>query len=299
MTKPSPQHLTFYFGKLHIIAEYEDRGEYIHKLLRSGSTEIRAQHAFGIVDVKELENHAGEVVFYAVLSKYQPEYSLEVVNRQERTIGSDKVRNVSIAKSAFFIDPKSMLIGYSSSSQISSKQFVQVFVLLLQKAQENLMIDVSIDSIANPDDVMKSINGLKRLTRITIQLSPSNPTNRNIWKKHDERLRKLKVRVYKEEYRTDSETGNIKDATSDKEIEAKIVMTTDGYGETTAEGFDADGKKKTVSTRTNQLTAQIKKSDDESEVLEQVDGVFKKIWARFQENRKENGKKSTPPEPSR
>ena len=117
------------------------------------------------------------------------------------------------------------------------------------------------------------------VTRISVDLHPSNPGSRHIWRSLDERMQAVGVGRYREDY--SAPEGSRKGLVVDEIVEQRLYMAEDGYGRATVEGTQ-DGHRRRVSTDDNPATAEASGDDAAAEsVLDQLWSSFSDLFERF------------------
>jgi hypothetical protein len=278
----APQ-LTYYFGRLNIMPTQAlpEKKELLLAGLTSG--EIQEDHGLNwqFFEIQELDNEVGEFL-HGYLGRYKTSANLEIAIPSESKVGLRAEANLISSRSAFYLHIESGLIAYHPiPKQITPVVFKTRFTQLLTKAQGSFFFDAEIDDIDEPFTLAEEIKKFDRITTITIRLHPSNPSNRDIWQKLDERLRKLRVTSYNETYEA-KQSGEVGiRAVDDEDIKKKIAMAEDGYGNVRVVG-EIRGNKHIVSTSDNPLITTAPSGIEPPEhVLKMLLPAFGRILDRF------------------
>lgn len=276
----SDRNIKYYFGRLNLIAVFNDKKEF---LLRALKTKKFLQHRdfnWGFFDIIEINSDLGDFL-HGYLVKYKPEFSEEVANPETHSLEDQEIDNFVVAKTRFFLHIKSGIISYHPIGNIISREtFVERFCKLFEHSLENMFINAEIQSIEEDYKIFDVIRAFSKIKRVQIYLHPPNPSNREIWKRTDERLKKLGAANYYEHYEVDPEIGNL-NITEDSEINSKISMADDGYGKADVTG-ELNGEVKTISTSDNPITTQAPNDDVEaSNVLDKLLIKLRIIFSRF------------------
>ncbi|MGK9477904.1 hypothetical protein [Melioribacter sp. OK-6-Me] len=276
---PNIRDITYYFGRLNLIAHYENKREFLLKALKSNIIWKHKDTNWGFFDIEEIDSEHGSFI-HGYLVKYSPNYNEEVANPETHNLEEQQINNYVLAKSRFFLHINSGLITYHPVGVIISKEiFRKNFCKLFEHSLEGMFVSAEIQSIDEEEKIFEAIKKFKKVLKLQIYLHPSNPNNRDIWKRTDDRLKKLGASKYKEYYEA-QEDGNL-NITDDEEINSKISMADDGYGQAAVTG-EMDGEKKTVKTGDNPVTAKAPGDNlKPAEALEILMAKIKEIFGRF------------------
>lgn len=272
--------IKYYFGRLNLIAVFDDKREFLFKALKTNRVQQYRGYNWGFFDIVELESELGNF-FHGYLVKYKPEFSEEVANPDTHSLEDQEIDNFVMAKSRFFLHIKSGIITYHPVGNIISRQtFVERFCKLFEYSLDNMFVNAEIQSIEEDYTIFEVIRSFKKIKRVHIYLHPSNPSNRDRWKRTDERLKNLGASSYYERYEVDEEIGSL-NVIEDEEINSKIAMADDGYGKVDITG-EIDGELQTVSTSDNPIATQAPNDEVEARnVLERLFIKLKDIFDRF------------------
>jgi len=272
--------IKYYFGRLNLIAVFDDKREFLFKALKTNRVLQYRGYNWGFFDIVELESELGNL-FHGFLVKYKPEFSEEVANPNTHSLEDQEIDNFVVAKARFFLHIKSGIITYHPVGNIISRQtFVERFCKLFEFSLDNMFVNAEIQSIEEDYKIFEVIRSFKKIKRVHIYLHPSNPSNRDRWKRTDERLKNLGASSYYENYEADEEIGSL-NVVEDEEINSKISMADDGYGKADVTG-EVDGELTTVSTSDNPITTQAPNDEFEARnVLDKLVIKLKDIFDRF------------------
>ena len=276
----SKRKIRYYFGRLNIIAVFDDKRNFLLKALKTKSVLEFKNSIWGYFEISEIETDYGSFLS-GYLVKYKPEFSEEVANPNTHSIEDQEVNNFIVAKSRFFLHIKSGIIIYHPVGNIISREtFTERFCKLFEHSLENMFVNAQIQSIEEEYRIFDVIRSFEKIQRLHISLHPSNPSNRERWKRTDERLKQLGASSYYEHYEVDPDIGNL-DIVDDEDINSKITMADDGYGRADITGI-FDGEVKTISTSDNPICSQgLNDEVSPKDVLNYLSEKIKMIFNRF------------------
>jgi len=221
--------------------------------------------------------------FEGFLTKYKERDAVEVVDTKARAIADENVENLVVAHARFFIHVASGLVAYHPvGTRISASAFQTRFCRLIEGAMNEVFFSAELLPINQLEMFEEALRKFTRIDRLSIYLHPSNPSNRQPWRRVDERLQAMNASQYQEVYRGNPAKGGLKPE-ADKSIRRKIVMTEDGYGRTEAIGI-MDGKPHKATTQSEPLSSRA--SNDSASaaiVLRTLANSFTSILQRFHE----------------
>lgn len=267
---------SYYFGRLNFIGKRN-----LVELLNSGFTYRPDNNIkYGIFDVETIEEENYGNFITGELVKYVDYTSSDVV--KDGKISSITFENSIKGKCRFFIHEKNHLIAYNPYGKIiAPKAFREAFSGVLINADDSMEVDSLIYPVNEEYNFIKQFKSMKVVRKLVINLTPSNPNNRDVWKTIDDKLNEMEVKNYKEIFTAKSG----KSLSLQKEEENKIVMAEDGYGKATSEGLDEDGNKITISTDSKDsiLKKNVPKNRTIKQHLTILKKVFDQIRSRFKD----------------
>jgi hypothetical protein len=272
----------YYFGRLNVIAQRPDKSRLLTDGIRPHKIISHRNLNWGFFKTSILSSAFGTFV-HGFLVKFKPTTEEEVAIPETHEIDDRTVENKITAKARFFLHVPSHIIAYHPfGREISRSVFANRFKELFQSNLDDFFVEAEILPIDEERKVREAIRSLRKISRIKVYLHPSNPTNREVWRGIDERLRAIEASSYREEYEAEPSTEGLK-ILKDKEINSKIAMAEDGYGTVYVTG-EVEGERRTVSTRDAPLVA-LAPTDDQSPevVLERLAIAVKRIIERFTE----------------
>jgi len=279
-----PKHInkTIYFGRLNVICPFtkEEKIEYIFNSLNKQMSEEEKDFMYGFFEIKRF-NHMDKAFVTGLLVKYKIETDEEIVDESNRVLDKTMIPNKIIAKSEFILHLHSGIIAYHPiTNHIPNNKFRTEFCKLLEKANNRIFVNAEIQPIDEEAKIFEAIKKFEIIYSLKIALHPSNPSNRNRWKKTDDKLRKMEVENYCEIYRS---RHGIKIDEND-EAYGNIIMAADGYGEARIKGT-REGKETSASTTQLQMTLKVENEPLLSS-MELLYKSFHKIFERFEKNDK-------------
>lgn len=268
--------VTFYFGRLNLIASYKDKYEFLQETLTRNIEVSKRDYEWGFFNVRDV--YWNNIVFLAgFLVKYKSFKDEDVVDEQSRLLTTTTISNRAIAASPFFLHPKTGIIAFHPISfKIGHNQFKYIFPELVMASNDYLLVDADLQFIDEEVKIFEAIKSFDKITSLVIQLHPSNPSNRERWKRTDERLQEMKAQKYRQQYY--STDGLI--ILEDSEPFGDIIMAGDGYGKADIYG-EKDGKPYVASTDRIPLKAKGVKSSSLQDTLESIIDKFEEIWDRM------------------
>lgn len=270
--------LTFFFGRLNITSYANNKKDLILTGLRTDKFFDSNQFKYGFFDVQEINDE----FVYGRLVKYKRVLEGEIVDEEShRTIVGGLPYGI-VAKSDFFLHYKSGVIAFRPlASRISAKQFRGVFARLFEIGHDNFFVSAQIETIDEGIKIEEAIKKFEVVRKITFDIHPTNPSNRDVYKRVDERLKRLKADKLKQIVESDKEDGLDKSALLEDETYRSLVMATDGYGNGSIHGV-TEGRKVVITTGDSPVRKEIVENELE-EMLEDLLPTFKRIWNRIKE----------------
>jgi uncharacterized protein DUF4747 len=270
----------YYFGRLNVIAPRTDKAGLLTDGMQPQAIVSHRGLNWGFFQLNTIESSLGDFV-HGFLVKFRPQTAEEIAIPETHEIDDRMIENRIKAKARFFLHLSSHIIAYRPfGREISRAVFANRFKELFEKNLGGFFVEAEIFPIDEERQIFDAIRSLQKISRVRVYLHPSNPSNREVWKNVDQRLRNLQVASYREEY--DAERGSNGLAISeDSEINSKIAMAEDGYGSVHIVG-EVDGERKAVSTRDAPVIGLAPYDDEPPEVvLESLAGTLRKILDRF------------------
>jgi hypothetical protein len=239
----------------------------------------RGQH-WQFLQVVKINTDLG-AFFTGYLGKYKPEAEEEVAVPETQDINDETIENRITAKARFFLHEASHLIAYHPvGSLITRRSFCSSFSEVFRSAHSAFFVDAEIQGVEEENQLREAMARFSAISRVRIYLHPSNPNNRDLWKRTDDRLRSLGVTDYHEQYQGKQQTTPLR-ITQDEEVRAKIAMAEDGYGRAELTGV-LDGEEQTLSTDDNPVSATAPGEEETPEmILEHLLAKFTGIISRF------------------
>lgn len=232
----------------------------------------------------ELIKEGSENYIIGRIVKYKLEQLLDVIEDGSNEISEVIVKNKILATSRFIIRPEEGIIVFEDiPSYIPKDTFPKIFEDLFKKNNEK-QLEITISPITDENAFFTRINEIKQIKRVVISLVPSNPSNRDVWKEMDEKLKNDNITNYKEVQENKSPNGGIK---IDEETKSKLHMSEDGYGKSQVQGIDKDGDFVTVSTKDSDKHINKKVPFDFDEIrsyIQYLSGKFIDIISRTNKN---------------
>jgi len=272
----------YYFGRLNVIAQRTDKIGVLTDGVQPRAIVSHRGLNWGFFQLGTAQSEVGDFV-HGFLVKFRPRTAEEVAIPATHEIDDQMIENRIRAKARFFLHLSSHIIAYRPfGREISRAVFASRFKELFEANLGNFFVEAEIFPIDEERQMDEAIRGLQKISRIRVHLHPSNPSNREVWKRVDQRLRRLEVASYKEDYEAEPGSSGLA-ISEDSEINSKIAMAEDGYGSVYVVG-EAGGERKTVSTRDAPIISLAPYDDQPPEVvLERLAGTLRKILERFTE----------------
>ncbi len=187
------------------------------------------------------------------LVKYRRDDLEKVVDEAAREIVLENLKNKLEAESRFIIDPSSGIMMFIAfPKKITKTIFMSKFPELFVKNHGNFFVEFHLESIIDRYSFVERVKKFKALSKITINLTPSNPHSPDLWKPFDDWMVAHNIDGYTEIQQNKSDVSGI---IIDGATERKFLMAEDGYGRSTATGVDENGEKNTISTRDSEQDA--------------------------------------------
>lgn len=263
----------YLFGRLNLLLGNASKKQLLWDAVSSSTFLERRGNRWGIFDAQEL-SHEGYEFLSARLVKFRPLSTDEVVDAEHHRLTTENIEDRVEAKSRFFVHLASGLLAFEDASPaVAPAAFRLRTAELINEALGGFFANAEIQVVDEQLSFLSVVERFERLTKFVVVLHPSNPSNRDVWSRVDQRLRTLEVSRYREEFVTSRDCGG-RALLSDEELRAKTFMAEDGYGEAKVTGF-AEGRLRTVSTRDNPV------SDVVDASLDQPGALLTALWERF------------------
>jgi len=274
-----PDNCKYFLGRLHLIAHFKDKLNYIKRSLSTTKTVTERQNDWGFFDVRSLEIE-NEIYYYGYLVKYKPVDNDEMVDKIGHQLTNILINDRVQAKSFFLLHPQSGLIGYHLvSGQISDNQFKKQFKCIFEAANDNLLINVDIIAVADSTEILSAIKHFDSIQTIRFAVYPSNPRFNDKWRNIDDKLRSMRADFFKGVY-YGKEGLDIQN--NDERI-SEVLMAVDGYGKAKVDGIKA-GKKHSISTTKEPINVNSTKEGPIEQMVMPIINKFKEIWSRMSTN---------------
>jgi hypothetical protein len=279
---PKPTSVTYIYGRINLISAAPDKRALITSGIGPSSPILKKYaHQWGFFDIDTVETRIGPVIS-GFLVKLKAEYPERIAIPETKELSLETLANYVVARARFFVHLDSGLIAFHPAGQHITKQvFTKRFVELIESSNNNFFINAEIMLIEEPMKLLEVMRAFSRIEELAIYLHPSNPSNRERWRRIDERLRALQAAKTHQTYTARPDTSlRIEE---DEELLASITMAEDGYGEAQLRGT-IEGRRRVVRTRDNPVSAQAAGDDSPSDVtLEGLLKGFEEILSRFRE----------------
>lgn len=272
----------YHFGRLNLLgATYEGKRGYILEALRANIFESDREFKYLIAKVQELTVN-DDVFVYGTLVKYKELLEGIVVDENRKELVEGGLPDGLIAEAKFFLHYGSSVVAYRPiANRISDRQFRNLFARLIQAGRNNLMVTADVESIDEEIQILEALEELVTIERITIDLHPTNPSNREIYISIDERLKRLRAERMRQTIEA-KDGGLNKTAIREDDTYRGIVMATDGYGWARVDGVNKEGRQVQINTDDSPITARVTDFENPHLILESLLSTFTRIWARMQ-----------------
>lgn len=259
--------ISFFFARIsmEIKPDYEFKTQYLFDTLKNAKAVIYRKDNYTFKDI-EIKIAAGKTYIIGSMIKYALKSTSTIVN-EKKQFENYEIPHPLLAYVKFYIDIHESLLIYSESrSHIPKDSFPARFLQIIESANIEPRIPIKITPVTEKYEFVNRLSEIREIKKVTIQLKPSNPNSRDIWKEVDEKLKERGITSSKEILENKINGSTIK---FDDEMKAKAKMSEDGYGETIAEGIDMKGKhiKIISSSKEIQAKTEIEASDVEEETI--------------------------------
>lgn len=193
-------------------------------------------------------------------------------------IGDERVRGV-VGKSNFCIHYDSLVIAYRPlPSKISSFQFQNAFHDLVDIATSNFFFNVVIETIQEEITIIDALRRLDVVNKVFYEVHPTNPSNREPYKKIDEKLKKMEAQRLQQT--VESKSGLNKNALLEDETYGALIMASDGYGKAVIEG-KLNGNTSVITTGDSPIRVEIQGTDDPDKAMEELQPAIHQLLGRI------------------
>jgi hypothetical protein len=277
-----PEQVNYYFGRLNLIASYEDKSQFLLRGLQSARWVEHRNMIWDFLEIGKIQTENG-LFLHGYLVKYRPSTEAEIAQPITGKIGSTDINDLIVAKSRFFLHTQSGLIAFHPiRGRIEIHQFCKLFCELFEVAFDNFFVDAEIQIIQEQYKIFEVLEQFGSIDRAEIYLHPANPNLNPVWQGVQARLETLGASKYGETYEAGGKSTTLR-IVDDEEVRSKIAMAEDGYGEASVTG-KLNGEVKKVSTKDNPVSALAPADDTTPEaILDALLVTFKKILGRFRE----------------
>lgn len=278
---------TYYFGRLNLWGQViSDKSDFILRSLNSGNRLRETKFNYMFTDIRILGADP-ENFITGLLVKYKSELEGERVNEVERRVVEGTMPEGVVAKAPFILHPRSSIIAYRPiMGRLSDEQFRAKYARLFEEGHERFFVSARIDSINEEIKVINAIDELQKILWVKVEVRPTNPSNRPVYKPLDERLKSLEAKKLKEEI-SGGENGLSRDALKQDEAYQGILMAVDGYGTAAVKGLSSDNRHVVIRTTDSPQTARIVDEGTSEGALESLIGSFRVIWERIRDDSKD------------
>jgi hypothetical protein len=271
----------YYFGRLNLIAPRPDKKNFILDSLRIPTELPVKSHRFGFFDIEELKVNNHEFVF-GKLVKFRPELSTEVADRKTHTLEEKILLDSIVAKAPFVLHFRTGIIAFRTSyGHITIANFRKYFAALILLANDHFFVDAEVLPVAEELEIQSAIRSLRAILVVDVTLHPTNPSNRHLYKRTDDRIKELEAGTLKEKLIAKDEDKGLR-VLEDSETMGKIAMAEDGYGSARIVGVrQSDGQRITISTKDEPVTANIEReAESPLDIASQLMGTFQRLFER-------------------
>jgi hypothetical protein len=265
-----------------MISPQREKEELLTEGLEANAIKKSRGLLWGFFEVQTLTSPIGKFIC-GYVAKFRPLSIEEIALPDTHQFDSRAVANRVTAKARFFLHLPSHIVAYHPFGRdISRSVFANRFKELLESNLGGFFIEVELLPIDEERRIRDAMRSLRMISSIHVRLHPSNPSNRDVWKGIDERLRRMQVGSYRENYDSSPGSEGLK-VSDDREITSKIAMAEDGYGTVYVTG-ELDGRRRTISTRDTPIVANAPSDEAPPEVVwDHLTETVRQILGRFSE----------------
>lgn len=267
----------YYFGRFNVIyAEQISKKDFVLRGLKSDVTIKNRNYIWGFFKVND-DTVEGENYASGYLVKYKSLMDEEIVDEKHHSLEIEFAENRVIAKCDFILHIKSGLIAYRPiSNKVSPEGFRERFAQVFEQAHSNFLVSAEIQTIQDKFEFFEAINRLSYIGKIKIQLHPSNPDLKDMWKDVDEDIKKVKADNFYAEYTTKNKDESM-EIPKDSNAFKGIAMASDGYGKADLTGLDEDGIQRKISTSETPIQVDAPPVEQFQAAIRIVSQIFKKL----------------------
>lgn len=270
---------TYYFCRLNLVGHIPDKYQMLYDSIRSDAITDVGKFRYGFFDAMDIEID-GDRFAFGVLVKFKPLLEGEIVDEVTHQVLEGGLPHGVVTKSKYFLHYRSGIIAYHPiKSRLSDMQFREVFADLIGKANNDFFVSAVLKSINEEYKILEAIAKFQIIKKISFNIVPTNPSNREPYQDLDDKLKFLRVQKLSQQMVAD-EGGFNKDALIHDDALKAVSMATDGYGTASVSG-EVDGRNITISTNESPVAAEIIDSDSPKTLLNNLYSQFRQIWNRM------------------
>lgn len=272
---------SYLFGRINLYASDETIKNKFDFFVSSLNTKVvvtKYKFSYGFFDVIVVDQH--QQFLSGNLVKWRSELENEVVDQKKHIISEARLPDAVVGKSDFYIHVPSGIIAYHPiSNKISDQQFRDIFTELIINANERFFVGIKFEVINEQIRLIDAINKLDKIFTVSFSVHPTNPSNRDVFKDIDERIKRLNAGEYSSTIEAKSTEGLNRQALQDDEFLSGIYMAADGYGDAMVSGIKG-GREITIYTKNSPIKKSIEKSEDRITILNRLREMFERIQNR-------------------
>ncbi|KAA3646763.1 MAG: DUF4747 family protein [Chloroflexi bacterium] len=269
------------FARLNMVGHIPDKRQLIHDSVRTDEVAIHGKFRYGFFDATEFQLD-GEDFAFGRLVKYKKLLEGEIVDEEEHELIEGGLPQGVIAKSRFFIHYRSGVVAYRPiKSRLSEKQFREITAEIINAANQDFFVNTILESVDEEFEIKEALRRFQILSRISFNVHPTNPSNRDEYRELDERLKNLEASRIQQVIEG-GENGLNLDSVLGDEAYKGVIMAADGYGQASISG-ELEGRHTTINTSDSPYTAPVIFHEEPISDLEQLMPYFQRIWERMVE----------------
>lgn len=269
----------YQFARLNLLGQWDDKHVFVSDALASGATESKGKFKYGFFDLEEVELES-EMFAFGRLVKYKPLLEGETVDERLHQVVEGGLPQGVVAKSEFLLHYDSDVIAYRPvASRLSPAQFREMAAKLIELAHDRFFVSAEVQSIDEGFEIEEAIREFEEITKVSLDLHPSNPSNREVWERIDRRLTELgAIRMW--QTLIARQGGFDRTTFFDDDVYRGLMMAADGYGSGLIQGT-VDGSQVTISTEDSPVKQEVRPSEHPDDLLGQLMRTFRRIWERM------------------